>query len=347
MDNKIIAKGVSKFYLIHKSDYNIKDIICIFDNKIIKIEKEIFDEKFLDELIEKNIIYNIDLNELVSEGGTFTKEELRKEVLERYKSDKRLQELRNKREQKEKQRENEEEEKRIKDFEEKSICDFGYLKVDKKTILKDWRLFTFKKNVNKLFDYVILKKKNFGWGGISNLSSFENFIIKNKIDYIKEATNEGLKNIRLYELEFEKGDNMVYPKIKGVKIPQNKLGFILGRIHKEQTTEQIKLLKKLTGMKISLLDLKEVCCKDCEIDINIFLINENNFEVEFMNRKETLDWDILRDVFFYRGTSRTISRYLSQTEFFTFCGMFGLTKQDVFAYVKKLKMLKELKNETD
>ena len=66
-----------------------------------------------------------------------------------------------------------------------------------------------------------------------------------------------------------------------------------------------------------------------------------------MNKKKVLDWDILKNVFFWNGSSRSIYRHLGRERFLNFCNNFELTKQDVFAYIKKLKMLKELKNETE
>ena len=361
LNDKIIAKNERYFYTIKKSNYDIGDIIGFKDDFIFKLDKEILNKEFLEMLDKKTIYYNkIDLSKFIKEDEILTKEKLEKEILKRYKNQKQEQEQEEKEKQKKEKQKKEDELKRINDFKEKGICKFSDdFKVDKKIIIsKNWgnkNIFTFKKDVNKLFDYDTLKNKNFGYGSIPNLSSFEGFIINKKMDYTKEKQEDGEDKIKLYELEFERNTKketlanlqdkefINYPKIKGVRIPQNKLGFILSKIRKEQTKEQIELLKKLTNMKMDLLGLNKIDVGDYKIDISISLIDENNFEVEFMNKNKILGWDILKDVFFYGGSSRSISRHLGRERFLSFCEKFNIIKQDIFTYLKKLKMLEELK----
>ena len=345
LENKIIVRSPNdSIYLIKTSSFKLKDIIVFKGDKIIKIEDKIFDEKFLDELNEKRRYEMFDLDNFKM-NETLFKEKLEYEILSFYQKGK-LEEAKKQKEfLEEEKKEKKEDEEREKEFKEKSIGKFSAFEVDKNILIIEFyqgkNIFIFKKNVNELFDYDVFDNERVGFSDISNLSSFENYIIKNKIDYTKEKQKEGKEKIKLYDLEFEKKED--YPKIKGVRIPQNKIGFILSRIRKEQTKEQIELLKKLTGMKIDLLNLNEISCAGHTIEISISLIDENNFEIEFMNKKEKLDWETLKEFFFCGGSSRSVNSFLGKKTIFDLCKLFGLSKIEVFDYLKKLKMLEELK----
>ncbi len=349
LGDKILLNNNGVFYSLDKINYCVGDILVFDENKIFKIEKGIFEHNFLEDLEEFNVLF-LKLSDWKKD--IITQKEFKQEVLRIYNNYKKEQEKEKLRKEQEDKQEKEEEENRERDFKEKSICDFVNLKVNKKTILKIKSLYTFKKNVNKLFEYDVLDNRSFGWNDISNLSSFESFIIKNKMNYTKERIKEDNTKIKLYDLEFERDTKkeiisnfedkefINYPKIKGIRIPQNKLGFLLSKIHKEPTEEQIKLLKKLTGMKMDLLGMKKIECNSYEVEISISLIDENNFELEFMNKKKTFEWELLKEILFY---GRSIQRYLGKREFLSFCEKFDLKKKEVFDYIKKLKMLKELK----
>ena len=131
-------------------------------------------------------------------------------------------------------------------------------------------------------------------------------------------------------------------KINGVKVRKNKICFILDRINENTTKKDIKLLSKLTGMKADLLGLKDIGLNDIKISINVSLIDEDNFNVEIFGVKKELDWDTLKYLFFYNGTSRNISTYFNVGDVLNLGEKFGLSKQDVYDYLKKVVVLNKL-----
>ena len=136
-------------------------------------------------------------------------------------------------------------------------------------------------------------------------------------------------------------------KINGVRIRKNKVNFVLDRIDENTTKEKIKLLNKLTGMKADLFKLKNMELKNIKIGINISLVDENNFNVEIFGVKKELDWDTLKQHFFYGGGSRSIHTYFGVRDIINLGEIFGLSKQDVYDYLRKVVLLKELNKENE
>jgi len=124
-------------------------------------------------------------------------------------------------------------------------------------------------------------------------------------------------------------------------IGENKIQFILDRIDKDTTKEQIKMLSKLTGMKADTLELKEISVKSVKAPIEFSLIDENTFGVDFLGKRKRLDWNTIKDFFFYNN-SRSIYNYYDLEQILRMGEYFGLVKQEVYDYLKRVVMVNEL-----
>lgn len=251
-----------------------------------------------------------------------------------------------KEEEEEKQKEEEEkkveEEKRNTEEEEYNLNsegDFSYVLVKGK-ILKSKSFYTNKnefilnKNVNKLISYEQIKKGAFDSG--DNLPKIEYLLNKLGISYTKiEGVNE------IYEVVYTDGKG----KVKGVYVPKSKMFFILNKINKGMTKEDISILVKLNGMKVDFIKLKDVGVNSLMIPIVSKAIDDRTFEIEFLGKKKIFDWEDIKKWFFYEGHSRSVGEYWDNKKMLDFCGEMNIDKIVLFRMMKRMKILKSLDDE--
>ena len=66
-----------------------------------------------------------------------------------------------------------------------------------------------------------------------------------------------------------------------------------------------------------------------------------------MGKTKTLNWDTLKNIFFYNGTSRTLKYSLGRQEILNLGETMGLKKQEIFDGLKKTQLLNKLKDDDD
>ena len=198
------------------------------------------------------------------------------------------------------------------------------------------------KDISKTFSYNEMRNENFGRDMNKILSNIESFLNYKKITYTKKNSNG-------------KGYKVIYIndkcKINDISIPQAKIRFVLNKInYKGATKDEIKILIKLNGMKadfISLENLETRVGNNLKIPIINKAIDDKTFEVEFLGKKKTFDWDWVKKWFFYNGSSRSLNHFFDNKKLLNFCGEMGVDKKDLFKNLRRLKMLNALKNEDD
>jgi len=335
LGDTLIIKDKRHYYLIYdfKEDINEGEFWGLHKDRYddlfkfkFKINEDLLDEEFLNEYSNKS--YDL--------GDDFEEEEMNKEMIKT-----KLEELK-KIDEEERKREDEEEEENRRLFNEESIGDFSNYEVNKKEIMqkgyaKD-KIFKLNKNVNEIFDFEIIENNRFGFHQISGINSFETYLLENLIIYEKFV-----KDKKLYGITYK--EKSIF--LNKILIPKNKIGFIFNKMREDTSDEQIKLLKKLTGMKLNLLKVKNICLnfggKSKHIDIEIILEKADIFKVKFMNKEKITNWNFLKDIFFYGGTSRSLNNDFSGDKLFKFGDEFGLNKKEIFIYLKRVLMLEEIK----
>ena len=324
---------------------NIGEVFFLKDYEIFKVETSILDEKFLDKCSKKlEQTRTLDINDLKIKGDLLKKEDIEKEIKRviNETEKERLDELQEKKE--EKERESGKYEEKIK-YEKESILNSknNDEKVNKNEIEIGTKKFVLKKNVNKVLDYDYISSYHHYSQGIREM------LIKKEEEFIFYDWGK-----KIYELKFEvnKKEQIIksleekeyYSKVKlnGVRIRRNKILPILERIDKDTTKEEIKLWSKFTQKQLDLLNTKTIHIENIRVKIDFSYGNKGRFIVKLFGKKEEIQWEILNDVFFWDGGSRTINNSPSVSKFLGFSQKFGFTKQEVY---DKLKELSE-KNET-
>lgn len=346
--------------------YREGDIIGFREEIIFKIDKDVFDKEFLEGMKQYG---EVNLVPKLPNTTDITRKYIKEEVDKITK--KKEEEIRKGEEEVKKETEKKEEEEvnKLKLFENDSVGEFRFGKVNKNIITTTSAKFILNNNINKIFEHDGLNDLNRISGSASwerGLAAIELKLIGKELKYTKQIIEKD-NWVTLYKVEFDKNtkkrivaslndDKKCYSrmKINGVKVSLSKREFILSRMKLGATKEHIDLMNKLTGMKFDLLNLKEISVSRedikvnipdiLKVNINVELIDIDNFEIEFINSKKTFEWKELKDVFFY---GRTISTSFDRKKFLTFCSNFGIKKQDTFAYLKRIIMLNELKDDKD
>ena len=97
----------------------------------------------------------------------------------------------------------------------------------------------------------------------------------------------------------------------------------------------------------SLLEKKSISVKNIPLDINVSILKKDKFKINFLGKEKIFDWEKSKELFFYdRSRSIKYSFYLREVlsmgkEFF------GLKKQEIYDYLRRVKMLNELKGGED
>ena len=111
----------------------------------------------------------------------------------------------------------------------------------------------------------------------------------------------------------------------------------------------IKNLNDLSLQKTEFLNLKEITLTintiennrmNLNIDIEIKLIKNDLFNIELFGIKKDIEWNILKQLFFY-GLRLKTSYYFNNI--IKISNLFGIEKKDLFDKLKKLKLLESLK----
>ena len=349
-DNKVILTskhklydGIinTKFFVVENTlNFSIGDRAIIIDErKIIKIEKDVFSNIDINIYNFNNADYSYILKPRISEffnsdrTGILTGEIINK-AIEKLKVRLKETEL----EKKEKVEESKEREKSkiLKEALYKKGKDIFFddnginIKRDRIEI-KDYE-FKLDKDVNKLFKFEFFN------GSYATIYGIKSHLIKGKVSYILKN-----KGIREYDVNFHDGN-----RINGVKITYNKIQFILERMGDNPTKEQISIYNKLTGMKLDLIKLdylniyRSSGLRQIEIPIKISLIDIDNFKIDFLGEEKEVNWNILNEGFYKNGHVRTIRESWDMKDFIIFCMNIGFEKQEVFDYLKKVVMVKQL-----
>ena len=342
--NQTIIRSSADYINLMNKIYEEGDIL-LYDNEgktIFKIDKNIFERTFLENLIKKRdenyLPYGNKTITLENFKGALNKDYLKKELDRMIKKEKDSQEERG-REKEEREKELEEKEiNKEKSFKEDSIGEFSFGKTNKNTITTYSSKFIPQKNINEIFGFDDLDRMR-GWQD-KMISGIEHDLIEKELNYLHQIKDSNDKWVDLYKVKFKNK----FMCVNGIAIPFNKRGFILSRMRLDTPKEIIGLMCKLTGMKIQMLDLKTISLydrnKNIEVDIKVKLIDINNFRVEFMNKSKDLEWDFLKRIFF---SGRDICSSLSNEKFKELSSNFGYTKLEMFQHLKRIVMLENLK----
>lgn len=317
-----IAQTTNGYYYTFETIQDISEgdfVLLIGSDKIIKIDLKVFD--YLNNLTDDNEVW------LRLSSDEFDFDILTIEVIKKLQEDKKKQE-----EEKEKEREAEklEEEKadrerevKMKELEEKynqtSIYDEDDIKIDKNIIDYSNSYFILDRDVNKVF-------------------------MLSELKYIRHFCDIETKLIGLEEPYTKKEDNLITRiefnpcRVNGVKVIKARLPFILRRITSDITPEKIALLSQLTGMKVELLELKNIDISDIKIPISVKVVNKDTFNLDFLGVENNISWELANKLFFY-GNTRRLKGSIAIHEATEYAKTIGLTKQDVYNYLKKASML--------
>ena len=346
VDRRIIGYNINgrDNYIVFNEILNLKvgDMINFSkisdeEAEIIKIDEEILNEEFLKGCKKK------------LKGSEISIDRIKVDVLKREDIEKEIEKVvaiikTENKEAKKREKVREKEVDNLKEkYEKDGLFQKNNLKVSDKTIEDNYEKIILDKKVNKVLDYHYITY------GYLHIKGIRNELIQKKENFTYEYENKEIK----YKVEFENnpkkkiiqsltdGKDTSIAKINGVKVRKNKIQFILDRINKDTTKEQIKILSKLTGMKANTLELKEISVKGVKAPIEFSLIDENNFGVDFLGKRKRLGWNEVKDFFFY-NESRSIISYYELRAVIKIGEYFGLKKQEVYDYLKRVVMVDEL-----
>ncbi len=226
------------------------------------------------------------------------------------------------------------------DYDSKGEGDFGRFSVENKTIKIQKKEYILNKNVNKTFPYEEIKSAGDSGYGTTILDVAEIFLNDKNTSYTKKMDSG-----KSYKVSYVKSRC----QINGAYVPSAKIRFILNRIfNKGATKEEIQILTKLNGMKMDFVGL-ECIMRNYGDDLKIPIVNkaidDKTFEIEFLGKKKTFDWDEIKDKFFSGGSSRSVDYIFRNDKLLRFCGEMGVEKKELFRMMKRIKMLNALKNE--
>ncbi len=332
------------------------------DNYIIKINEELIDDKKSEELFKemdkwvdegeedrwgnKRREYSEDLIQIEDIKGGEINFKIISKAFEEYKLEKIKEEK-----ERELEKLKEEKEKEVKEgddeiiYKSKGTGTFGEIWkiIVSDKIIKDKRNdneYILEDNINKIFSYNDLNKE---WQKYNDtiLSPIEIFLNDRETTYIKKGADG-----TTYKVVYMDGKC----KINEVNIPKVKNRFVLNRICSDGgTKDEIKVLVKLNGMKadfVGLENLEWVGGGRIEIPIINKAIDDKTFEVEFLGKKKTFDWDEVKRWFFYGG-SRSINGRLDNNDLLKLSEEIGANKKELFITLKRIKILNALENEDE
>ena len=331
-------------------------------NSIKVVSEEVLDKKYIEEQEKYKDDKNIWIRELdFTTTDTITKESIKDMFEEQIQRRKKQKEEEAKEEAEEEAKEKVTKEQEQTKYENENIYENENLKIEENKIERiDERIYILKKDVNKVIVWDDLQRINghsdYGYYN-SSYKHIEEILLNREIDFEINEKDDNGNYIKRYDIVFEKDKKKELIasledkelkstiKINGQKIRRAKQQFILYRIKPETTKEEIGLWNKLTGMKIEALNQKYITLSNknsLNLDISIDIIDDNNFTIKFMTTEKNVDWNYIKDKFFYGGTSRSINTYWRNENILNLIKDLGIKKQDFFDYLKKASIMKEL-----
>ena len=331
-------------------------------NSIKVVSEEVLDKKYIEEQEKYKDDKNIWIRELdFTTTDTITKESIKDMFEEQIQRRKKQKEEEAKEEAEEEAKEKVTKEQEQTKYENENIYENENLKIEENKIERiDERIYILKKDVNKVIVWDDLLRINghsdYGYYN-SSYKHIEEILLNREIDFEVQEKDDNGNYIKKYDIVFEKDKKKELIasledkelkstiKINGQKIRRAKQQFILYRIKPETTKEEIGLWNKLTGMKIEALNQKYITLSNknsLNLDISIDIIDDNNFTIKFMTTEKNVDWNYIKDKFFYGGTSRSINTYWRNENILNLIKDLGIKKQDFFDYLKKASIMKEL-----
>ena len=190
------------------------------------------------------------------------------------------------------------------------------------------------KEVNK----ILIKEE---WKGINNIKEFEWFLFEYSMKVNANCTIE-LKDSRVIALQY---DDKGHISINNNKCPRNITERIIRRLlNSSFDLEKTINIEKKLGVRKQLLcgmtecSMGEVYGKSSTFPISITPIDEENAEVEFLGKKNTILWKDLTDEFIY-GNSIRHWAYYNRINLFL---RNGWNKEEMFKMMKEILILKEV-----
>jgi len=337
-EKAIIFRGEDKFNVIENKNYKVGDIAFMEGWEIVFMDIDIYnkiDWKVLLSKVNKlgylNYGEKIDYENIDYFKVDFVEEYIEK-IIKQREDEKIESEKRTINQQKEREeKQSSEEETYNKDSKFKN----PNLKVDGKkiTFLGYLKRIKFEKNVNKILTYEFVNRL----ASDSEDKNIIEYLINNDINF-KVFKEENGSEILKFSIRFE--NKKVY--MNENRIQRAKIRFIENKLNNFDD-ESIKQLNKLSGMKVDLLNTKNINLNSVgDIPIKIDFESVDEFKVNLMGKEKIINWEILKKTFFYEGTSRSICRYHYIKAFMEFTESFGIEKQDCYDYLKRIVMLKNL-----
>lgn len=236
-------------------------------------------------------------------------------------------------EERKKEREAEEKEARRKDkqfqnYQQNSKFDSGKsssLRVNEKSLTRDNNVLILKdKNFNEVVDYEMMK-------GLEN--------------YWKHIERDILPILILKQVDFDyDGVKIDFnpTKINGIKVRKDRIMPIVRALERDKSID-IGQYNTFSQMAIDLLKKKGFRVSNEEkIDVEFIALNKENWKVNIFGRTADLNWAEIKELFFYNGSSRSVCRLLERKDIFKLSRKIGMTKQELFDFVKKNRILNKL-----
>jgi len=345
---KILLMGSSsyryrdrKFILVDKIDLEIGNIVSVkeegsgWSEKPNKYEIRKLDKK-IDEISDETLGQYCGRNKPDEEY--ITKEMVLKFVKDKVERKKKEAEDDEKEDE---QKKREEEERQI-NFKEKSIYKpsktaHRQVEIDGRSVIIDSQTtITFKKDLNKMIGYDSV------WRLYPTVDIIR-WAVENKNDFKYESGENK------FTLKFS-GDKR---KINGVVVKESKFNMIIDRVrHSEKTMpkEKIEMLNKMSGIRVDVLMMNEITLsrgdKRIKIPIEFTMNTKSSYTVKFLGKEKEMEWTGYKDGVMYIKKIFTygsnVSTSLDMKTLIKFAGVMGMTKEELFADLRRKFMILEI-----
>lgn len=173
---------------------------------------------------------------------------------------------------------------------------------------------------------------------------FESKFIEDSINFKFSKDKEVIHDVEFFtEKKKKSGEEVQKVKLNGISVRLVKLPFLLRKLDVKMDTTKIKLLKKLSGVKLDLIKKETITFNgpSDEVDLRIDITPETKYEftVKFMDTSKKFNWNELKPIFF---DDNDLKGDFNSNQMIEFCKTMGIEKQQMFDYIKKAVMLKKL-----
>ena len=207
------------------------------------------------------------------------------------------------------------------------------------TIYLSRREYVLSKKINKAFTIQELNDEylRYNYSGTCVLSWIESLCVEKGIGYIYISSDKK----KSYKVKFK--DDKMY--VDNVCIPKSRASFFISRATGD--TEKLKQFKELSAIKGEFLGVKEIQIYT-DFYNYIFPIEveciDKKFKIEFMDKVVTFDWKQLEP---FRYSLQRLRTRFSTSDIPTLNEMFGISKAEMFDYMKKIQILDKLGDEDE